>query len=79
MDYNSGTVLVLFAQSIFLKKHIMFNFLIIWNRIYCDIFINKSANMFFNLLIFYYPWDLFNYFNIMNCKAFWSISGVSAI
>ena len=24
----------------------MFNFLIIWNRIYCDIFINKSANRF---------------------------------
>ena len=27
----------------------------------------------------YYQWDLFNYFNIMNCKALWSISGVSAI
>ena len=24
----------------------MFNFLIIWNRIYCDIFIIKSANRF---------------------------------
>ena len=27
----------------------------------------------------YYQWDLFNYFNVMNCKALWSISGVSAI
>ena len=40
--------------------------------IYGDIFINKTV-------IFYYWWDLFNYFNIMNCKALWSISGVSAI
>ena len=35
--------------------------------------------MVLNLFIFYYQWDLFNYFNIMNCKALWSISGVSAI
>ena len=57
----------------------MFNFLIISNRIYCDIFINKTANRFLIYLYFITSGILFNYFNVMNCKALWSISGVSAI
>ena len=58
----------------------MFNFLIIWNRIYCDIFINKSANRF--LIYSYFITSgifLTIFINIMNCKALWSLSGVSAI
>ena len=55
----------------------MFNFLIIW--IYCDIFINKTVNRFLIYSYFITSGIFSIFFNIMNCKALWSISGISAI
>ena len=40
--------------------------------------VNKNANRFLIYSYFITNGIFFNYFNIMNCKALWSISGVSA-
>ena len=58
----------------------MSNFFITWNRVYCDIFINRTVNRFLIYLYFITSGIfLIILINIMNCKVLWSISGVSAI
>ena len=62
------------------KKHLKTDlFKKAYNGIYCDIFINKTANTFLIYSYFITSGIFLNYFNIMICKALWSISGVSAI
>ena len=40
--------------------------------------VNKTANRFL-IYSYFITSGIFNYFNIVTCKALWSLSGVSAI